>query len=237
MKLHRVKTRDEQQQNWPDGNKSDAAFLKGRRWNKYWRTFPQLLAFSEFALMTHHKTAANLFPVTRRSVLVTEAKGDGTVLGKFISDRLANISRLYTEKETMQLVFKAFKFILQVQMHHLETESAFLADLHENNITVMSDGNGGPLDVQFAFVGCFGAPDSQRASACEKRSYQSPFVVFLEYLVNCQSRQGPQESLVCLCDAGLGQDAKDRRRVQPRVSQRLWLDARANLAGLAKGCG
>ena len=156
VKLHRVKTRDEQQQNWPDGNKSDAAFLKGRRWNKYWRTFPQFLAFSEFALMTHHKTAANLFPVTRRSVLVTEAKGDGTVLGKFISDRLANISRLYTEKETMQLVFKAFKFILQVQMHHLETESAFLADLHENNITVMSDGNGGPLDVQFAFVDASG---------------------------------------------------------------------------------
>ena len=109
--------------------------------------------------MTHHKTSGNLFPVTRRSVLVTEAKGDGTALGKFISDRLANItSRLYTEKETMQLVFKAFKFILQVQMHHLETEGAFLADLHENNITVMSDGNGtgGPLDVQFAFVDASG---------------------------------------------------------------------------------
>ena len=56
----------------------------------------------------------------------------------------------------MQLVFKAFKFILQVQMHHLEEEGAFLADLHENNITVMSDGNGGPLDVQFAFVDASG---------------------------------------------------------------------------------
>ena len=31
--------------------------------------------------MTHHKTSGNLFPVTRRSVLVTEAKGDGTALG------------------------------------------------------------------------------------------------------------------------------------------------------------
>ena len=37
-------------------------------------------------------------------------------------------------------------------MHHLQTEDAFLADLHDSNITVMSDGNGGPLDVQFAFV-------------------------------------------------------------------------------------
>ena len=158
--------------------------------------------------MTHHKTSGNLFPVTRRSVMVTEAKGDGTPLGKFISDRLANISRFSSEKETMQLVFKAFKFILQVQMHHLETEGAFLRDLHENNITVMSDGNGGPFRRAVCLRGCFGAPDSQRASACEKRSYQSPFVVFLEYLVNCQSRQGPQESLVCLCDAGLGSRCK-----------------------------
>ncbi|CAE7588087.1 unnamed protein product, partial [Symbiodinium necroappetens] len=91
-----------------------------------------------------------------RLVIPNDAKGDGTVLGKFISDRLANQSRLYNEKETMQLVFKAFKFILQVQMHHLEQEGAFLADLHENNITVMSDGNGGPLDVQFAFVDASG---------------------------------------------------------------------------------
>ena len=96
-------------------------------------------------------------------MLVTEAKGDGTVLGKFISDRMTNHSRLYNEKETMQLVFKAFKFILQVQMYHLEKENAFLADLHENNITVMSDGNGGPLDVQFAFVDASGLLASQRA--------------------------------------------------------------------------
>ena len=160
VKLHRIHTPEEQRLNWPDGNKSDAAFLKGRRWNKYWRTFPQFLAFDEFALMTHHKSSLNQFPVTRRSVLVTEAKGDGTPLGKFISDRLANQSRLYNEKETMQLVFKAFKFILKVQMHHLEQEGAFLADLHENNITVMSvmsDGNGGPLDVQFAFVDASGS--------------------------------------------------------------------------------
>ena len=40
-------------------------------------------------------------------VACPDAKGDGTVLGKFISDRLAHTSRLYTEKETMQLVFKA----------------------------------------------------------------------------------------------------------------------------------
>ena len=156
VKLHRVKTREEKKEGWPDGNASDAVFLKGRRWTKYWRTFPQFLAFDEFALMTHDKTSGNLFPVTRRSVMVTEAKGDGTPLGKFISDRLANISRFSSEKETMQLVFKTFKFILQVQMHHLETEGAFLADLHENNITVMSDGNGGPLDVQFAFVDASG---------------------------------------------------------------------------------
>ena len=153
VKLHRVRTPKEKREGWIDGNASDSVFLKGRRGTRYWRTFPQFLAFDEFALMTHHKTSGNLFPVTRRSVLVTEAKGDGTALGKFISDRLANItSRFSSEKETMQLVFKAFKFILQVQIHHLETEGAFLADLHENNITVMSDGNGGPLDVQFAFV-------------------------------------------------------------------------------------
>ncbi|CAE7299011.1 unnamed protein product [Symbiodinium microadriaticum] len=157
VKLHRVRTPKEKREGWIDGNASDSVFLKGRRWTRYWRTFPQFLAFDEFALMTHHKTSGNLFPVTRRSVLVTEAKGDGTALGKFISDRLANItSRFSSEKETMQLVFKAFKFILQVQMHHLETEGAFLADLHENNITVMSDGNGGPLDVQFAFVDASG---------------------------------------------------------------------------------
>ena len=157
VKLHRVRTQKEKREGWLDGNASDSVFLKGRRWTRYWRTFPQFLAFDEFALMTHHKTSGNLFPVTRRSVLVTEAKGDGTALGKFISDRLANItSRFSSEKETMQLVFKAFKFILQVQMHHLETEGAFLADLHENNITVMSDGNGGPLDVQFAFVDASG---------------------------------------------------------------------------------
>ena len=173
--------------------------------------------------------------MTRRSVLVTEAKGDGTVLGKFISDRLAHTMRLYTEKETMQLVFKAFNFILQVQMHHLEQEGALLADLHENNITVMSDGEGGPLDVQFAFVDASGLLTVKGPKRARKDPYQSPFVVFLEYLVNCQSRQGPQESLVCLCDAGLGQDAKDRRRIQPRVSPRLWLDARANLARACKG--
>ena len=153
VKLHRIHTPEEKEQNWPDGNKSDAVFLKGRRWNKYWRTFPQFLAFDEFALMTHRSSSLQKFPVTRRSVLVTEAKGDGTVLGKFISD---HTSRLYTEKETMQLVFKAFNFILQVQMHHLEQEGALLADLHENNITVMSDGKGGPLDVQFAFVDASG---------------------------------------------------------------------------------
>ena len=156
VKLHRLHSPQEQEHGWPDGNKSDSVFLKGRRWTRYWRTFPQFLAFDEFALMTHHPSSGNLFPVTRRSVLVTEAKGDGTVLGKFISDRLANISRWSNEKETMQLVFKAFQFILEVQMHHLETEGALLGDLHENNITVMSDGNGGPLDVQFAFVDASG---------------------------------------------------------------------------------
>ena len=179
--------------------------------------------------MTHHKTSGNLFPVTRRSVLVTEAKGDGTALGKFISDRLANItSRLYTEKETMQLVFKAFKFILQVQMHHLETEGAFLADLHENNITVMSDGNGtgGPLDVQFAFVDASGLLTIKGRNRARKDHIKAHLWCFLSIW-----------SLVCLCDAGLGQDAKDRRRVQPKFSPRCWLDARANLAGLAKGCG
>ena len=153
VKLHRVKTQKEKKRGGPTETR-----VKGRRWTRYWRTFPQFLAFDEFALMTHLKTSRNLFPVTRRSVLVTEAKGDGTALGKFISDRLANItSRLYTKKETMQLVL-AFKFILQVQMHHLETEGAFLADLHENNITVMSDGNGtgGPIDVQFVFVDASG---------------------------------------------------------------------------------
>ena len=173
VKLHRVLTLQEKEQGWPDGNASDAVFLKGRRWTKYWRTFPQFLAFDEFALMTRHRTAANLFPVTRRSVLVTEAKGDGTVLGKFLSDRLANISRFHTEKETMQLVFKAFKFILQVQMHHLEKEGAFLADLHENNITVMSDGNGGPLDVQFAFVDASGLLTVKGPNRAEKNISKS----------------------------------------------------------------
>ena len=179
VKLHRIHTPEEQEHNWPDGNKSDAAFLKGRRWNKYWRTFPQFLAFDEFALMTHHRSSLIKFPVTRRSVLVTEAKGDGTVLGKFISDRLANQSRLYNEKETMQLVFKAFKFILQVQMHHLEQEGAFLADLHENNITVMSDGNGGPLDVQFAFVDASGLLTVKGPKRADKKHIKAHLWCFL----------------------------------------------------------
>ena len=57
VKLHRLPSAQEKQQNWPDGNQSDAAFLKGRRWNRYWRTFPQFLAFDEFALMTHHSSS------------------------------------------------------------------------------------------------------------------------------------------------------------------------------------
>ena len=163
VKLHRIHTPQEIQQNWPDGNKSDAVFLKGRRWTKYWRTFPQFLAFDEFALMTHHKTSGNLFPVTRRSVLVTEAKGDGTVLGKFIADRLANISRFSSEKETMQLVFKAFNFILQVQMHHLETgRCSFGRSPREQHHRHVRWG-GGPFRRAVCLRGCFGAPDSQRA--------------------------------------------------------------------------
>ena len=95
--------------------------------------------------------------MTRLSVMVTEAKGDGTVLGAFIRNRLANIqNRRYNEKETMLLVLKAFKFILEVQLDTMKEENCILADLHDHNITVMAGGQGGPLDIKFTFVDAAG---------------------------------------------------------------------------------
>ena len=80
-------------------------------------------------------------------------------------------------------------------MHHLETESAFLADLHEKQHHRHVRWEWGPFRRAVCLRGCFGAPDSQRASACEKRSYQSPFVVFLEYLVIVRVDKGHRNHL------------------------------------------
>ena len=74
--------------------------------------------------------------VTRRSVLVTEAKGNGLHVGAFLNNRFCN-TRRFPVNETMQIIFKVFKYVLKLQLDTLESEGAVLGDLHEQNITVM----------------------------------------------------------------------------------------------------
>ena len=86
--------------------------------------------------------------VTTRSVLVIEATGDGTHLGQLLHGRLQN-TRRFPEKETMLLVFKAFKYVLNLQPDTLHREGCILGDLHDNSLTVMAGGQH-DLDVTFA---------------------------------------------------------------------------------------
>ena len=85
------------------GNHFDWEFLQTRMYTPNWQSFPVPLAFQINALMTHHPST--VAALTRRSVLVTEAKGHGTHVSKFVNNRLSNPRRC-PEKETTQVVFK-----------------------------------------------------------------------------------------------------------------------------------
>eukprot|EP00439_Symbiodinium_sp_Y106_P029736 s5449_g3.t1 len=81
------------------GNHFDWEFLQTRMYTPNWQSFPVPLAFQINALMTHHPST--VAALTRRSVLVTEAKGHGTHVSKFVNNRLSNPRRC-PEKETTQ---------------------------------------------------------------------------------------------------------------------------------------
>ena len=66
--------------------------------------------------------------------------------------------------ETIQIIFKVFKYVLKLQLDTLESEGAVLGDLHEQNITVMGgetrEGPEGRVPgaekLTFAVVDCSG---------------------------------------------------------------------------------
>ena len=134
IKLHRVLTAQEIQSKFECGNQYDFSFLRGRMYTKNWREFPVPLAFSLETLLTH-PTARGDTALIRRSVLVTEAKGEGLNVGAFLNNRFSNPNR-YPVTETMHIIFKVFMYVLKLQLDTLETEGALLGDLHEENITV-----------------------------------------------------------------------------------------------------
>ena len=159
VKLHRVMTPQETLDGWECGNKYDWAFLRTRMYTKNWKNFPLPLAFNLKTLYTHMESGI----VTRRSVLVTEAKGNGLHVGAFLNNRFCN-TRRFPVNETMQIIFKVFKYVLKLQLDTLESEGAVLGDLHEQNITVMGgetrEGPEGRVPgaekLTFAVVDCSG---------------------------------------------------------------------------------
>ena len=159
IKLHRVMTPQETNEGWECGNKYDWAFLRTRMYTKNWKNFPLPLAFNLKTLYTHMASAI----VTRRSVLVTEAKGNGLHVGAFLNNRFSN-TRRFPANETIQIIFKVFKYVLKLQLDTLESEGAVLGDLHEQNITVMGgetrEGPEGRVPgaekLTFAVVDCSG---------------------------------------------------------------------------------
>ena len=78
---------------------------------------------------------------------------------RFLNGRFANPYR-YPPKETMQILFSVFKYVLKLQLETLKTEGSILGDLHSENITVMGGRSGGrvPGDegLRFALVDCSG---------------------------------------------------------------------------------
>ena len=159
VKLHRVMTPQETLDGWECGNKYDWAFLRTRMYTKNWKNFPLPLAFNLKTLYTHMESDI----VTRRSVLVTEAKGNGLHVGAFLNNRFCN-TRRFPVNETIQIIFKVFKYVLKLQLDTLESEGAVLGDLHEQNITVMGgetrEGPEGRVPgaekLTFAVVDCSG---------------------------------------------------------------------------------
>ena len=120
------------------------------------------LAFNLKTLYTHMDHMESGI-VTRRSVLVTEAKGNGLHVGAFLNNRFSN-TRRFPANETIQIIFKVFKYVLKLQLDTLESEGAVLGDLHEQNITVMGgetrEGPEGRVPgaekLTFAVVDCSG---------------------------------------------------------------------------------
>ena len=135
IKLHRVMTPKEINDGWECGNKYDWAFLRTRMYTKNWKNFPLPLAFSLKTLYTHMDHMESGI-VTRRSVLVTEAKGNGLHVEPSSTTGFSN-TRRFPANETIQIIFKVFKYVLKLQLDTLESEGAVLGDLHEQNITVM----------------------------------------------------------------------------------------------------
>ena len=162
IKLHRVMTPKEINDGWECGNKYDWAFLRTRMYTKNWKNFPLPLAFNLKTLYTHMDHMESGI-VTRRSVLVTEAKGNGLHVGAFLNNRFSN-TRRFPANETIQIIFKVFKYVLKLQLDTLESEGAVLGDLHEQNITVMGgetrEGPEGRVPgaekLTFAVVDCSG---------------------------------------------------------------------------------
>ena len=154
LKLHRVIGRWE---NIECGNAYDYEFLKSGMMTTNWHAFPVPLAFNLHTLISH--LPESCYPATRRSLLATEATGDGTTVTRFLNGRFANPLR-YPPKETMQILFSVFKYVLKLQLDTLRTEGSILGDLHSENITVMGGRSGGrvPGDegLKFALVDCSG---------------------------------------------------------------------------------
>ena len=90
-------------------------------YTKNWKNFPLPLAFNLKTLYTHMESDI----VTRRSVLVTEAKGNGLHVGAFLNNRFCN-TRRFPVNETIQIIFKVFKYVLKLQLDTLESEGAVL---------------------------------------------------------------------------------------------------------------
>ena len=83
------------------------------------------------------------------------------------------ITRRFPANETIQIIFKVFKYVLKLQLDTLESEGAVLGDLHEQNITVMGgetrEGPEGRVPgaekLTFAVVDCSRHPASYESSS------------------------------------------------------------------------
>ena len=153
LKLHRVIGAWE---NIECENAYDYEFLQSRMMTTNWQAFPVPLAFNLHTLISH--LPESCYPATRRSLLATEAKGDGTTVRGFLNGRFANPWR-YPPKETMQILFSVFKYVLKLQLETLKTEGSILGDLHSENITVMGGREGrvpGDEGLRFGLVDCSG---------------------------------------------------------------------------------
>ena len=104
IKLHRVMTPQETLDGWECGNKYDLGVSEDSNVHEELEKLPLPLAFNLKTLYTHMESDI----VTRRSVLVTEAKGNGLHVGAFLNNRFCN-TRRFPVNETIQIIFKVFK--------------------------------------------------------------------------------------------------------------------------------